>query len=193
MARPAVMLLQASRLVPFERSVPQGLQVSGELIWNRDGQLELSFGVLAAAASGLNELVVPGGLIDGPQAAGQRRDELWTTTCFEAFLAIPDQPGYWEINLAPNGDWALYRFEGYRSGQSQQPLDSAPEITLRRWHHQLRLDARLDLSSWWPDERCPELALTTVLDRGANGISHWALRHGDSRADFHDRSTFLQA
>ena len=120
MARPAVMLLQASRLVPFEPSVPQGLQVSGELIWNRDGQLELSFGVLAAAASGLSELVVPGGLIDGPQAAGQRRDELWTTTCFEAFLAIPDQPGYWEINLAPNGDWALYRFEGYRSGQSQQ-------------------------------------------------------------------------
>ena len=193
MARPAVMLLQASRLVPFERSVPQGLQVSGELIWNRDGQLELSFGVLAAAASGLNELVVPGGLIDGPQMAGQRRDELWTTTCFEAFLAIPDQPGYWEINLAPNGDWALYRFEGYRSGQSQQPLERPPEVTLRRWHHQLRLDARLDLSNWWPDERCPELALTTVLDRGANGISHWALRHGDSRADFHDRSTFLQA
>ena len=87
----------------------------------------------------------------------------------------------------------MYRFEGYRSGQSQQPLDSAPEITLRRWHHQLRLDARLDLSSWWPNECCPELSLTTVLDRGANGISHWALRHGDSRADFHDRSTFLQA
>ena len=51
MARPAVMLLQASRLVPFERSVPQGLQVSGELIWSRNGQLELSFGVLAAGAS----------------------------------------------------------------------------------------------------------------------------------------------
>ena len=107
MARPAVMLIQASRLVPFERSVPQGLQVSGELVWSRNGQLELSFGVLAAAASGLNELVVPDGLIDGPQVAGQRRDELWTTTCFEAFLALPDQPGYWEINLAPNGDWAL--------------------------------------------------------------------------------------
>ena len=66
-------------------------------------------------------------------------------------------------------------------------------MTLRRWHHQLRLDAQLDLSSWWPDECCPELALTTVLDRGANGISHWALRHGNARADFHDRSTFLQA
>ena len=43
------------------------------------------------------------------------------------------------------------------------------------------------------DECCPELTLTTVLDRGANGISHWALRHGNARADFHDRSTFLQA
>ena len=192
MARPAVMLLQASRLVPFERSVAQGLQVSGELIWSRSGQLELSFGVLAAAASGLSDLILPPGLIDGPQGAGQRRDELWTTTCFEAFLALPDQPGYWEINLAPNGDWAVYRFEGYRSGQCHQPLENSPAVALRRWHHQLRLDAVLNLSPWWPDEHCPELALTTVLDRGANGISHWALCHGETRADFHDRSTFLQ-
>ena len=193
MARPAVKLLQAIRLVPFESSVSQGLQVSGELIWSRNGQLELSFGVLAAAASGLSDLTLPPSLIDGPQAAGQRRDELWTTTCFEAFLALQEQPGYWEINLAPNGDWAVYRFEDYRTGQSQQHLDNPPSVTLRRWHHQLRLDAQLNLSSWWPDEHCPELALTTVLDRGANGISHWALRHGDTRADFHDRSTFLQA
>ena len=99
MARPAVMLLQAIRLVPFERSVPRGLQVSGELIWSRNGQLELSFGVLAAAASGLSDLILPPGLIDGLQGAGQRRDELWTTTCFEPFSPfrinrlLGDQPG----------------------------------------------------------------------------------------------------
>ena len=63
MARLAVMLLQASRLVPFEPSVPQGLQVSGELTWNRDGQLERSFGVLAAAAVAQEAKFTPGGMV----------------------------------------------------------------------------------------------------------------------------------
>ena len=192
MARPAVMLLQASRLVPFERSVPQGLQVSGELIWNQDGQLELSFGVMAAAASGLNELVVPDGLIDGPQVAGQRRDELWTTTCFEAFIAAPGEQRYWEVNLAANGDWAVYRFDGYRSGQTQQELSMPPTVRLQRGVHQLRLDARIALEPWWTPGVCPDLALTAVMDRGQEGLSHWALSHG-RKADFHDRSTFLAA
>jgi len=33
------MLRQASRLVPFERSVPAGLKVSAELIWSDNGVL----------------------------------------------------------------------------------------------------------------------------------------------------------
>ncbi|MEB3246663.1 MAG: DOMON-like domain-containing protein [Synechococcus sp.] len=192
MARPPVMLRQASRLVPFERSVPAGLKVTAELIWSDGGLLELSFGVLSAAASGLADLTLPERLNDGHQPSGQRRDELWTRTCFEAFLGLPNQPHYWEINLAPNGDWAVYRFDAYREGQSDQVLSAPPDVRLQRRHHQLRLDARLDLKPWWPKNLCPELALTTVLDRGVNGISHWALRHRGSRADFHDRSTFIQ-
>ena len=187
------MLRQASRLVPFERSVPAGLKVTAELIWSDGGLLELSFGVLSAAASGLADLTLPECLIDGHQPSGQRRDELWTSTCFESFLGLPNQPHYWEINLAPNGDWAVYRFDAYREGRSDQILSAPPDVRLQRRHHQLRLDARLDLKPWWPNYLCPELALTTVLDRGVNGISHWALRHRGSRADFHDRSTFIQA
>ena len=65
-------------------------------------------------------------------------------------------------------------------------------IQLKRWHHQLRLDARLPLAPWWPSGVCPDFALSAVIDRGSDGLSHWALRHGE-QADFHRRSTFLQA
>ena len=191
MARQSVQLRQATRLKPFERSVPAALQVTAELIWDQRGWLELSYGVLSTAATGLADLVLPGGLVDGEQMAGHRRDELWTTTCFEAFLAPPGQSIYWEINLSANGDWAVYRFDDYRRGQVDQPLSADPTIQLERRHHQLRLDASLPIDPWWPAGEVPDLCLTTVLDRGSSGISHWSLRHSPQRADFHDRSLFL--
>lgn len=184
------MLRQASRLIPFEQSVPLDVQITAELVWKSDGWLELSYGVLALATAGITPLVLPEGLMDGPQH-GQYKDELWTTTCFEAFLGLPGQESYWEINLSPCGDWAVYRFTDYRSGQEAQPLRCDPHIQLQRRHHQLRLDARLPLAPWWSAGVCPELSLTAVIDKGAEGLSHWALRHGE-QADFHDRNTFLK-
>ena len=185
------MLRQACRLIPFERSIPPGLQISAELVWTSEGWLELSYGVLARAATGINALRLPTDLNDGPQQ-GQRRDDLWTTTCFEAFLAAPGEQRYWEVNLAPNGDWAVYRFDHYRSGQTQQELSTPPTVRLQRGAHQLRLDARIALEPWWTPGGCPDLALTAVIDRGQDGLSHWALCHG-RKPDFHDRSTFLTA
>tara|TARA_B100002051_G_scaffold224909_1_gene220087 strand:- start:11241 stop:11825 length:585 start_codon:yes stop_codon:yes gene_type:complete len=193
MARPAVMLRQVSRLVPFEPQSRSDLKLSAELIWSSNGSLELSYGILVTTTPGMPELVLPHGLIDGLQADGKRQDGLWTTTCFEAFLAVPGERSYWEINLATNGDWAIYHFDDYRQGQRDETkIGSAPEIRLRRWHRQLRLDARLQLKPWWPVGLCPELALTAVLDHGPAGLSHWALSHPAEQADFHDRSTFLQ-
>ena len=185
------MLRQACRLIPFERTISPGVQVSAELVWRREGWLELSYGVLARAAKDIGVLKLPAGLNDGPQQ-GQRKDELWTTTCFEAFISAPGEQRYWEVNLAANGDWAVYRFDGYRSGQTQQELRMPPTVRLQRGVHQLRLDARIALEPWWTLSVCPDLALTAVMDLGQEGLSHWALSHGH-KADFHDRSTFLSA
>ena len=185
------MLRQACRLIPFERSIPAGMQISAELVWRSEGWLELSYGVLARAAKGIGILKLPTGLNDGPQQ-GQRKDELWTTTCFEAFIAAPGEQRYWEVNLAANGDWAVYRFDGYRECQTPQELSAPPTVRLERSGHQLQLDARIALEPWWTPGVCPDLALTAVIDRGQEGLSHWALSHG-RKADFHDRSTFLKA
>ena len=67
MPRPAVMLRQVARLTPFERSIPSDLQVSAALVWNSNGWLELSYGLLALAPPGLSTLVLPSPLEDGPQ------------------------------------------------------------------------------------------------------------------------------
>ena len=192
MARPAVMLRQASRLVPFEQRCTQGIQVSAELIWTIDGWLELSYGILMQGGASISDLVLPIGLTDGLQTAGKRCDELWATTCCEAFLSFPDQPGYSEINLSPNGDWAVYSFEGYRSGRREEPLLHPPEIRLQRCHHHLRLDARLPLSPWGSSRLGPDVGLTMIQERRQLGITHWALRHTGDQPDFHCPDTFLR-
>src|SRR3712207_5904568 len=48
-------------------------------------------------------------------ASRERAEDLWRHTCFEAFLKVPGEEGYLELNFSPGGDWAAYRFEGYRS------------------------------------------------------------------------------
>ena len=58
-----------------------------------------------------------------PEATARvRTDELWRTTCFEAFVRTDG--GYVEYNLSPSGAWAAYRFDGYREGM--RGLEIAP-------------------------------------------------------------------
>ena len=49
------MLRQACRLIPFERSIPAGVQISAELVWRSEGWLELNYGVLALSLIHISE------------------------------------------------------------------------------------------------------------------------------------------
>ena len=64
--------------------------------------------------------------------AGGPADTLWKHTCFEAFVAAADAPGYHEFNFSPSLDWAVYRFSAYREGMSRAELGAAPQISIRR-------------------------------------------------------------
>ena len=48
----------------------------------------------------------------------KRADDLWKTTCFEAFLRVPGAAAYREWNFAPSGEWAAYDFTAYREGRT---------------------------------------------------------------------------
>jgi hypothetical protein len=123
-----------------------------------------------------------------PPAAPLFTDELWRTTCFEAFLKAEGGEGYVELNFAPSSEWAAYGFSGYREGMA--PLEIAtPRIEVRRGDDAFELDATLDLGRWLPPGAC-RLALSAVIEETGGARFYWALAHPDGRPDFHADAGF---
>src|SRR5690606_27644178 len=82
-----------------------------------EGDLTVTPGA-AAGGAGLDvhfRVVADTGQLRLPASRqGQRTDGLWRHSCFELFVRAPGAAGYVELNLAPSGDWAAYRFSAYR-------------------------------------------------------------------------------
>jgi hypothetical protein len=125
-------------------------------------------------------------------AAPRRADDLWTHTCFEAFIGAAGSEAYWEINVSPSGDWNVYRFDGYRRGMRPETRLTAVSALERASCGTVTLRAGIDLSSM------PELAhggldtsLAAVLEATDGTLSYWSIVHGASRPDFHRRESFV--
>lgn len=124
--------------------------------------------------------------------AAQHTDELWRRTCFEAFIAVEDEPAYVECNFSPSTAWATYRFSRYRTGMAALVPDDAPRITLQSSTDGLMLEAQLKLGKFAHLPLCPlRIGLTAVIEDKAGSISYWALRHPRSKPDFHHRGGFI--
>lgn len=114
--------------------------------------------------------------------ASQRADELWRTTCFEAFVSESDG-GYTEFNFAPSTQWAAYRFDSYRAGMRNAP--AAPRIEI------LSADAEFDLrASVELPAQAMRLALTAVIEETYGNKSYWSLQHPIGKPDFHHADSF---
>jgi hypothetical protein len=145
--------------------------------FGRDATVDMTFCVGAPA----DRFVIPA--CEEPD----RRDELWKSSCFEAFLRPDGGVGYTEWNFAPSGDWAAYDFDGHRHGMRPAEADAPPYIRLE------------DNLTWWavgatiavPADLTFQLGLTAVLEGRDGTRSYWALDHGNDAPDFHDSSCFL--
>jgi hypothetical protein len=113
-----------------------------------------------------------------------RADGLWKHTCFEAFVAIPGMPGYYELNFSPSQQWAIYRFSGYRERMSPTDVTVPPELNVRRF------DDRLELAALEAG-RTLKLALTAVVEDNGDTLSYWALKHAPGKPDFHHPDGFV--
>jgi hypothetical protein len=124
--------------------------------------------------------------------AGSRADALWRRTCFEAFVASADDPGYHEFNFSPSFDWAIYRFSAYREGMSPAEIGRAPEISVRRGDDGLELQSvvRLGHLADLRDARHLRIALAAVIEDENGRLSYWALRHAPGKPDFHHPNGF---
>jgi hypothetical protein len=117
----------------------------------------------------------------------ERTDELWTTTCFEAFVRQEGAEGYREWNFAPSGQWAAYDFTDYRQGMAAADVGAAPYIRLE------------DNFTWWslgatiavPAGSEWQLGLSAVLEEQDGTKSYWAIAHPAGEApDFHHADCF---
>jgi len=114
-----------------------------------------------------------------------RAEELWKTTCFEAFLRPLGKKGYREWNFAPSGRWAAYDFTSTRKGMKE---GDAPGPYIRME----------DNFTWWalgasiavPADTNWELGLSAVLEEKDGTKSYWALAHPCEKPDFHDPGCF---
>jgi len=123
---------------------------------------------------------------------GGRVDGLWKHTCFEAFVASADAPGYHEFNFSPSLDWAIYRFSAYRAGMSPAEIGGTPEISVRRRDDglELRSAVRVAHPADLRDARHMRIALAAVIEGEDGRLSYWGLRHPPGKPDFHHPKGF---
>ncbi len=121
-----------------------------------------------------------------------RKDNLWKTTCFEFFLAIPDHPHYWEFNMSPSGDWNTYRMDAYRQ------IGLCEEASIQRLPFSIQMRAEcfivetiLDLTLIVEEDQQIQAAITSVIQETNAHETYWALMHPGPQADFHRREGFI--
>ncbi len=148
------------------------------------GGLSLSYRL----AGKLDQLIIP-----EVNPLSSRRDELWRHTCLEAFIASAGETAYREFNFSPSGDWAVYAFDGYRSGMAVHGMAGALEVGIKREAREFQLDVMLPpgaISASTTKKVPLRLALSVVLEMTHGAHSYWALRHPPGKPDFHHADGF---
>lgn len=123
-----------------------------------------------------------------------RRDGLWEHTCFEFFLNPTGQDTYWELNFAPSGDWAAYRFTSYRAGMAVEERIQNVTIRIAKESTQYQeWQATLDLSGIAERNRHLICGLSCVIETNDKQKTYWALSHPATKPDFHSKESFKES
>jgi hypothetical protein len=114
-----------------------------------------------------------------------RANELWNTTCFEAFWAIPGEPGYWELNLsASQPKWNLYYFENYR--KPQPPVENY-DFEIMNWESSPTSLVVLLKGQ----KKIPTLDASLCVILRTNATTHfYSTNHAGADANYHLRKSF---
>ena len=122
----------------------------------------------------------------------ERKHDLWKATCFEFFIAIPNQPQYWEYNISPSGDWNIYHMDAYRRvGFREETLIKELQIDVRNVGGYITVVAATDLSPIISEGASVQVGITSVIKTDDGYESYWALSHPNPQADFHVRESFI--
>lgn len=152
----------------------RGIQAT--VIRNADGSLDVTYRI----EGDLDRLRIP------PPRAPRVAGQLWQHTCCELFVADASGSGYREFNFSPSGEWAAYRFSGYRAGMAAVQALRDPQIRVQRTGGGLELHALIDCQ-----QDRPRLGICAVIEEIDGALSYWALRHAPGKPDFHHRDAFV--
>jgi hypothetical protein len=165
------------RLIPHPDSLAREVQ-SVEVDMDIDiDEIDLHFRVDPREA-----IVIP------PWRGSNRADRLWETTCFELFLKPDGGTGYFEINFSPSGEWAAYRFTGYREGMALLELSKEPMIGFFEPEDSDLIGMDLDLL-FLPVGKS-RMGISVIIEEHSGHRSFWALAHGPGEPDFHNEACF---
>jgi hypothetical protein len=136
-----------------------------------------------------------GSILIPPPSIPARKDDLWTATCFEFFLAVPGTSGYWEFNMSPSGEWNVYCMDEYRRvGFREESAIRQMPFQFQKMETGLSLDIVMDLSPMIRSEQKIEIGISAVIQTMDQKETHWALSHPNEWAlqpDFHLRESFV--
>lgn len=115
-----------------------------------------------------------------------RKDELWTATCFEAFLRVPGKDSYYEFNFSTDPAWNAYAFTGYRTPQPPAETKDFRLMGLiwKEGHLQVELENLTPYNEF-------EVSLTAVLQFKDLSKTYWAVAHKGPQPDFHHVDSFV--
>ena len=169
-------------LMPHPDAAAPDIRIEAEAERTSDDRLALRYRVAGAVA----ELLLP------PPAPPQRAHGLWQHSCFEAFVRPSADAGYCELNLAPSGQWAAYRFSDYRAGMTVAEEVPPPHIEMLAASERVELAATVELQrtfgllaglAW-------HVGLSAVIEERSGRKSYWALTHPPGEPDFHHEHCF---
>lgn len=153
------------------------------LSWERSGVLVISY-LLEGA---VEQLRIP------PYQSPRRADDLWRHTCFEAFVGAKNDAEYYEFNLSPSGEWAVYGFRDYRDGGPIEGNTLEPIVSVHREERalELRTKIHLDQLPGLQLDVCLWVGLAAVIEGNDGRLSYWALKHAPGKPDFHRADNFI--
>jgi hypothetical protein len=129
--------------------------------------------------------------IDPLTSVPSRQFHLWEATCFEFFIGIPGDANYWEFNLSPSGNWAVFALDDYRQGLRNELAFASLPFKVDRYPNYITLSLEFDLSELILSEQDLEMSVTTVIKSSQDDLSYWAISHSGKQADFHLRDNFV--
>lgn len=125
-------------------------------------------------------------------------DELWRHTCFEMFVhKDPGQPGpsglsgssgYYELNISPSGQWALYSFDAYHRNMTSVMPARPPRVRVDRAEDRFEVQVRADFGGL---PCAGTMAVCAVVEDTARGLAYWAVTHPSAEPDFHHAGGFV--